>query len=340
MQFILAVGDKGMGHQEVRVALETGAERWLVSYVSMNFVRRIPYKQAGPNMERAQRTNEKHNQEPPRQVRLMLDSGAFTAWTKGEEINLKEYIQYIKTNSELIDTYFNLDVIPGKPNQPRTEKIVEEAAEASYKNLKRMVKAGLNPIPVFHQGEKFKWLERMVEDGHDYISLGGLGGQSEPESRMWLDKAWTRLTDTKGRPIRVNGKKLKVHGLGVSSFNLLKRYPWYTADATSWALTAAYGNIYVPVYAAGQPVYAETPVKISISKVERGNPPADHYLRMGPLQQGRVKDFLEKHVGTTPDKVADDYVERARAIVFFMLRFQEAIGKIRFKHRIMKVLTH
>ena len=263
-----------------------------------------------------------------REVRLMLDSGAFTAWSKGTAINLDEYIKYIKANISDIDTYFNLDVIPGKPGVSRTQKSVDEAAAQSYSNLKAMRKAGLSPIPVFHQGESFYWLDKLLDDGYKYIALGGLGGQSETDSLNWLDHSWTRLTTNDGKPI------IKVHGLGVASFSLLKRYPWFSCDATSWALTAAYGSIFVPVYRMGKPDYSLTPVKLSVSTVERktGMPP-DHYLRYGPIMRKRVEDFLQNHVGISPQEAAEDYVQRARAIVYFYLRFQDAIGDQPFKYR-------
>ena len=34
-----------------------------------------------------------------------------------------------------------------------------------------MKEAGLNPLPVFHQDEEFRWLKKCLEDGEDYICL-------------------------------------------------------------------------------------------------------------------------------------------------------------------------
>ena len=61
--------------------------------------------------------------------------------------------------------------------------------------------------------------------------------------------------------------------------------------------------------------------------------PKDHILKMGPLMKKMVQDFLEDHVGTTIEEVSENYVERARAVVYYMLRFQENLGEVRFKHR-------
>lgn len=267
-------------------------------------------------------------------VRLMLDSGAFTAWSQGKEINLKDYIKYIKDNRGIIDTYFNLDVIPGGVGGKPTVESIETAAAASYRNLEKMREAGLDPIPVYHEGERFYWLHKMLEDGCKYIGLGGLGGKSPEAKQLWMDQSFTILTEKDGRP------KIKVHGLGIASFDLLRRYPWYTCDATSWALTSAYGNIFVPpfsIYRHGEwksPDYVKNPSKITISKVERAKGiPKDHILKMGPLMRDLVKTFLEDHVGTTIEEVSENYVERARTVVYYMLRFQENLGEVRFKHR-------
>lgn len=275
-------------------------------------------------MKRTKRTKQNR-------VRLMLDSGAYTAWTKGEAIDLKEYIAYIKKNSEYIDTYFNLDVIPGRQGQKRTPKIIEEGAAASYKNLQLMKKAGLTPIPVFHQQEDPKWLRKMIDGGEPYIALSTFKELSIKDNVNWLDECFSLLTDKEGKPLR------KVHGLGVASFELLKQYPWYTCDATSWALTAAYGAVFVPQYRGGKPDFSLEPIKLTVSTVDRKNGvPADHYLRYGPIMRERVEDFLENYVKVSTEDVAEDYVPRAQAIVYFMLRFQEAIGDVRFKRRVRR----
>jgi len=92
----------------------------------------------------------------------MLDSGAYSAWNRDETIDIDEYIAFIKKHRKLVDTYVNLDVIPGKYGRPRTQQEVEASAKLSYENLQYMKSKGLSPIPVFHQGERFHWLERGV----------------------------------------------------------------------------------------------------------------------------------------------------------------------------------
>ena len=77
------------------------------------------------------------------------------------------------------------------------------------------------------------------------------------------------------------------------------------------------------------------PIKISVSHYEdRDKTPKDHYTHFGPLMKERVRTFLEKEVGVTLDACASDYEARAQAVVFFLLKFQEAIGEQPFQHRL------
>ena len=102
---------------------------------------------------------------------LFIDSGAYSASTQNVEINIKEYIKFIKKYEKYIDVYANLDVI-GDP-------------EATYKNQKIMEKAGLKPLPCFHYGEDWSWLEKYIKE-YSYIALGGMVPISTPKLLFWL----------------------------------------------------------------------------------------------------------------------------------------------------------
>ena len=106
---------------------------------------------------------------------ILLDSGAFSAWSLGERIDLSAYIGFVRANKDLIYRSINLDKIPGDfgIREWRPEEI-EAAAAASYANQQKMKGAGLNPIPVFHQDEHFRWLEKYLADDEDYICLSAI----------------------------------------------------------------------------------------------------------------------------------------------------------------------
>ena len=51
-----------------------------------------------------------------REIGLLIDSGAFSAWTQGKEINLvDDYIDFCLQYIDIADAVVNLDVIPGRP---------------------------------------------------------------------------------------------------------------------------------------------------------------------------------------------------------------------------------
>ena len=89
-----------------------------------------------------------------------------------------------------------------------------------------MKEAGLHPIPVFHQGENWLWLEKMLKDGETYIGLstGGQHRQPRPSIYRWLDQCFSRLCDAQGRPL------VRIHGFGITSRLLLLRYPCTTVE--------------------------------------------------------------------------------------------------------------
>ena len=137
---------------------------------------------------------------------IMLDSGAFSAWNKGKEIDIYKYIDFIKQND--IKIYFNLDVIGDVEGTKRNQKIMEDN--------------GLNPIPVFHYGEPFEYLDWLVEQGYTYIGIGGTVGKSNQVRIEFFDKIYERHPN------------IDYHALGVTSKVLVERYNWYSVDSTSW----------------------------------------------------------------------------------------------------------
>lgn len=199
-------------------------------------------------------------------MELMMDCGAFSAWTKGHVVDLDAYIQFCHENLDVIDNVVALDVIPGRPGYkdiPFEER--EQAASQGYENYRYMVSKGLprdRCIVVFHQGDHFHWLERLRDEGVPYIGLSPANDRSTPEKMAWLDECMYYATDSKGMPL------MKWHGFAVTSVPLMKRFPWYSVDSATWVMFAAYGTIIVPkmkgdnyIYLDDQPSY----IKISNS---------------------------------------------------------------------------
>jgi len=185
--------------------------------------------------------------ETDKKVKLFLDSGAFSAWSKNVTIDLNAYMQFIQDNEQYIEVYSNLDVIG--------------SAEGSWKNQEIMEANGFHPLPVFHLNDDVSSLYRCME--YPYFCLGGMAGRdcSENDRVQFLDSCWDIICDNKDRI-----PKQKVHGFGMTSLKLMLRYPWYSTDSTSWVMTSRFGSVYVPNIRDGKYVYNEDSWKVCVSQ--------------------------------------------------------------------------
>ena len=260
---------------------------------------------------------------PP--VDLLFDSGAYSAWNRKEEpLELKGYIKYVKDHQHLLGTYVNMDVIPAE----RTLLCIEAAAEAGYTNLKRMKKAGLEPLPVFHINENFSWLQCMIDDGETYIGLGGMAKVKQAERRKWLDAVFSMLTDAEGRPL------IKLHGFGITQTELLKRYPWYSVDSTAWTLAGGYGIIYVPWFDGVDHfdfTKKHTPVMMSGGN-RRPDGPGRQFEALGEMERVAVEAWLFL-IGTTVTEARNQPDLRRRAMLLFFEGLRKQLHDVRFWQR-------
>lgn len=135
----------------------------------------------------------------------MLDSGAFTEMTTGKAIDLGAYTEFAQEHGEFYDAIINLDDIKGD-------------IDKSLANLQHLRAAGVDAMPVFHQGEPWSVLVDMVHD-FDYV---GIGFQRPIENgAAFLDGVWSRLPAS-----------CRVHGFAMTSY--MGAYPFYSVDSTTW----------------------------------------------------------------------------------------------------------
>ena len=166
-------------------------------------------------------------------IKIFLDSGAYSAFTKGIKIDLKAYCNYVIKNRDIIDTYEGITTVMC------LDQIGND--QGSWDNQCMMEDAGLQPIPCFHHADKDRYLEAYLDKGYKFIALGGMSNaRSNVRLKLWLDRIWSKyLCDETGMP------KLMVHGLGVTSVGLMRRYPWYSVDSSTWVQAALFGGIYI-----------------------------------------------------------------------------------------------
>ena len=196
------------------------------------------------------------NLERPPATYTILDSGAFSAYTRGDEVNADEFIRFCQRYQRYFFRIVVLDSIPPKSEGQSTKKRkkydkgtfeytsaegAEEGAVRSYEMWVRMRDAGIeNVTPVFHRFERFDWLKRYVDEGADYICLGPGAYSTSKKKLDWLDSCFDILTDGDGYPI------VDTHGLAVTSVELIMRYPWTSVDSSAWAKKAGFGQVMIP----------------------------------------------------------------------------------------------
>jgi hypothetical protein len=158
------------------------------------------------------------------QVKLIFDSGAFSAWKLGKPIDRDAYHDFLAANEEWIETAIALDVII--PDSP------EQAARESYANWEAANKRGVITMPVFHARESFDWLDRYLDAGCSYIGISGSSLPRGNQADDWYSLVWDHIGNDRGLPT------VKTHCFGEGREHSLMRFPWYSADSTSWIYTA------------------------------------------------------------------------------------------------------
>jgi|TARA_Y100000310_G_scaffold325169_1_gene388240 hypothetical protein len=231
-------------------------------------------------------------------ISLFLDSGAYSAFTKDMVIDIDKYINFIKQNQEFITQYASLDVIGN--------------AEKTLKNQQYMESHGLNPIPCFHCREDYKYLEYYV-DNYDYMALGGVAQLKGSKSQLksWLDDVWGRyLINDDGTA------KIKVHGFGITSLEIMKRYPWYSVDSTSWVLTSRFGSVFCNIGDYN---------KITVSNEGDTSKPG-HYLRFKEWEKEIIKDYFNNlGDGYLVSELANDYKKRDQVNILYFLDLERQL---------------
>lgn len=174
----------------------------------------------------------------------MLDSGAFSAWSRSEVIDLDKYIEWVLAYA--VDypdmRVTNLDVIPGTKGQPPTEKEKKDAVRQSAENAAALRSAGLRVIEVHHALDDLDNLDKIVERRQpgEAIGLGGLSGigASPKVSKLLGDAFFGRLANLCGWD-----KLIPVHGFGIARGEIGFRYPLASIDASTWVAPQMYGQV-------------------------------------------------------------------------------------------------
>ena len=152
-------------------------------------------------------------------VRVIGDSGAFSALTQGAHIDLDAYATWVHRWREHLYWAASLDVI-GDP-------------VASYRNWKTLRdRHQLATVPTLHAGADTSWLDAYAGEGVDFVGLGGMAGIGQaPRAYRWAVGMF--------RHARANHPGVRFHLWGVTNRTFLDSLPAYSADS-SGAIGQAY----------------------------------------------------------------------------------------------------
>jgi hypothetical protein len=156
----------------------------------------------------------------PAGTHLMLDSGGYTAYTRGQTIDLADLAAWYRANPA--EVYAALDVIYDPA--------------ASLANALALRELGADVTPAVHAGTPPAEVDRLADHGFASIALGGL--VNKHNARPAVD-AWAHACLD-----RADARQLRVHGFGLLPSNparlpLLLRFS--SVDASTW-LAARYGR--------------------------------------------------------------------------------------------------
>jgi hypothetical protein len=228
--------------------------------------------------------------------KVFLDSGAFSAFSLGVDVRIEDYAQFCKDNADIILMPSVLDAI-GDP-------------DGTWVNQKRLEDLGVNCLPCYHFGEPEAVLEYYL-DNYEYITIGGMVPISSPNLIRWLDRIWPEhLLDAQGQP------RAKVHGFGLTSPNLMRRYPWYSVDSSSWIQISSFGAVFEPAYGALH-ISDKAPNRKSFDQ---------HFDNLSPVVQEKLTATFE-YYGFTVEQLRKCYVHRrAYCALRFTLLAEEIAG--------------
>lgn len=174
-------------------------------------------------------------------LRILLDSGAFTAWSTGKQIDLMDYARFVRDAIEQgwVWKYFTLDVIGD-----------HQATRVNYEKLRTL---GLDPIPIFTPGTPEPLLEEYFEKSH-VVGFGGINAYKGAQRDGYVNYCM-RLA--KGRD---------AHLLGMTKIDPILFHRPYMCDSSSWAAAAQYGQISLYIQGKVAKVFHRNDFKIKPSE--------------------------------------------------------------------------
>ena len=172
-----------------------------------------------------------------------LDSGAFTAWNVGKEVDIEQYKAWSQQMSIEYPNVrcVNLDVIPGEVGRTSTAAERIAGMKISLDNADNLRDAGLNVMEVFHQDEPFDYLDLLISrlpSRESVLCISPRNDVSNKAKLIWHKQVLKHLVDTVGKE-----NLPRMHGLAVTAKSLILEFPYFSADSSSYAAPVRFGRV-------------------------------------------------------------------------------------------------
>ncbi|NCB47382.1 hypothetical protein EOM81_10250 [bacterium] len=156
---------------------------------------------------------------------FLLDSGAFTFMNQKGKVDFDSwvvaYAEFI--NKFNVDNFLELDIdsVVGIKEVERLRGKLESLTQKKC-------------IPVWHvsRGHKY-WLDMIKK--YKYVAIGGIVTKEIKKQQYPIFLKLLQDANLHG---------CKVHGLGFTHTSLLKKYPFYSVDSTSWLSGSRFAHVY------------------------------------------------------------------------------------------------
>lgn len=161
----------------------------------------------------------------PHLSKFLLDSGAFTFFTAGKQVDwneyVKRYIDFINRND--VKYFFELDIDPliGYENVLKIRKTLEAGT-------------GKKSIPVWHKSRGREAFIEMCEE-YDYVAIGGIVSQEIKRDEYKFFPWFIKEAHKRGA---------RIHGLGFTNLKGMELYHFDSVDSTSWTTGNRFGAVY------------------------------------------------------------------------------------------------
>lgn len=157
---------------------------------------------------------------------FMLDSGAFTFMTSNKgQVDWNDYIRryagFINKNDVKLFYELDIDSVVGYDKVLEMREYLE-------------TETGKKPIPVWHKSRGKAEFLKMCDE-YEYVAIGGIVSKEISRQEYKYFPWFINEAHKRGA---------KIHGLGFTNLEGIKKYRFDSVDSTSWTTGNRFGSIY------------------------------------------------------------------------------------------------